>query len=75
VALREIRKYQKSTELLLRKAAFIRLVREIAQDHKPDYRFTAEALKAMQEEAEAVLVQFFDCLFPGSSYLKHHNLY
>merc|ERR1711959_337061 len=32
VALREIRKYQKSTELLLRKGPFQRLVREIAQD-------------------------------------------
>jgi hypothetical protein len=34
VALREIRKYQKSTELLLRKLPFQRLVREIAQDYK-----------------------------------------
>ena len=34
VALREIRKYQKSTELLLRKAPFQRLVREIAQNYK-----------------------------------------
>ena len=34
VALREIRKYQKSTELLIRKAPFQRLVREIAQDFK-----------------------------------------
>jgi histone H3 len=31
VALREIRKYQKSTELLIRKLPFQRLVREIAQ--------------------------------------------
>merc|ERR1712130_274433 len=34
VALREIRKYQKSTELLIRKLPFQRLVREIAQDYK-----------------------------------------
>ncbi|CAN6567863.1 unnamed protein product [Malus baccata var. baccata] len=34
VALREIRKYQKSTELLIRKLPFQRLVREIAQDFK-----------------------------------------
>ena len=34
VALREIRKYQKSTELLLRRLPFQRLVREIAQDFK-----------------------------------------
>jgi hypothetical protein len=34
VALREIRRYQKSTELLIRKLPFQRLVREIAQDFK-----------------------------------------
>jgi histone H3 len=39
VALREIRKYQKSTELLVRKLPFQRLVREIAQDYKADLRF------------------------------------
>ena len=36
VALREIRRYQKSTELLIRKMPFQRLVREIAQDFKTD---------------------------------------
>ncbi len=39
VALREIRKYQKSTDLLLRKLPFQRLVREIAQEFKADLRF------------------------------------
>lgn len=34
VACSEIRKYQKSTELLIRKLPFQRLVREIAQDFK-----------------------------------------
>ena len=38
VALREIRRYQKSTELLIRKAPFLRLVREVAQDFKGDLR-------------------------------------
>merc|ERR1712150_40357 len=38
VALREIRRYQKSTELLIRKLPFQRLVREIAQDFKTDLR-------------------------------------
>ena len=37
VALREIRRYQKSTELLIRKLPFQRLVREIAQDFKVSY--------------------------------------
>uniref|UniRef100_A0AC35UER0 Histone domain-containing protein n=1 Tax=Rhabditophanes sp. KR3021 TaxID=114890 RepID=A0AC35UER0_9BILA len=39
VALREIRRYQKSTELLIRKLPFQRLVREITQDFKTDLRF------------------------------------
>ncbi|RZC65171.1 hypothetical protein C5167_008864 [Papaver somniferum] len=43
VALREIRKYQKSTELLIRKLPFQRLVREIAQDFKTDLRFQSSA--------------------------------
>merc|ERR1712126_287877 len=43
-ALREIRRYQKSTELLLRKLPFQRLVREIAQDFKTDLRFQSSAV-------------------------------
>ena len=39
IALREIRKFQKSTELLLRKLPFQRLVREIATEFKSDLRF------------------------------------
>ena len=53
VALREIRKYQKSTELLIRKAPFQRLVREIAQEFKTDLRFQSTAVLALQEAAEA----------------------
>ena len=52
VALREIRKYQKSTELLIRKLPFQRLVREIAQDFKTDLRFQSSAVLALQEAAE-----------------------
>ena len=48
VALREIRKYQKSTELLIRKLPFQRLVREIAQDFKTDLRFQSSAVLALQ---------------------------
>merc|ERR1712133_341433 len=47
VALREIRRYQKSTELLLRKLSFQRLVREIAQDFKTDLRFQSSAAMAL----------------------------
>ena len=55
VALREIRKYQKSTELLIRKLPFQRLVREIAQDFKTDLRFQSTAIMALQEAHEVRL--------------------
>lgn len=60
VALREIRKYQKSTDLLIRKAPFQRLVREIAQDFKSDLRFQSTAVLALQEASEAYLVGLFE---------------
>jgi len=60
VALREIRRYQKSTELLIRKLPFQRLVREIAQDFKTDLRFQASAIAALQEASEAYLVGLFE---------------
>lgn len=60
VALREIRRYQKSTELLIRKLPFQRLVREIAQDSKADLRFQSSAIAALQEAAESYLVTLFE---------------
>jgi len=60
VALREIRRYQASTELLIRRIPFQRLVREIAQDYKADLRFQSSALNALQEAAEAHLVSVFE---------------
>ena len=60
VALREIRKYQKSTELLIRRRPFMRLVREIAQDIKLELRFQASAMEALQEATEAYLVGLFE---------------
>jgi histone H3 len=60
VALREIRKYQKSTNTLIRRLPFQRLVREIAQDFKTDLRFQSQAVLALQEAAEAYLVGLFE---------------
>ena len=60
VALREIRRYQKSTELLIRKLPFQRLVREVAQDFKSDLRFQSHAIMALQEASEAYLVGLFE---------------
>ena len=58
--LRPHRKYQKSTELLIRKLPFQRLVREIAQDFKTDLRFQSHAILALQEASEAYLVGLFE---------------
>lgn len=55
-ALKEIRKYQKSTELLIRRAPFQRLVREITRDFQADFRWQVQAVEALQEAAEAYLV-------------------
>lgn len=60
VAFREIRRYQKSTELLIRKLPFQRLVREIAQEFKTELRFQSSAIGALQEAAEAYLVSLFE---------------
>jgi histone H3 len=60
VALREIRRYQKSTEALIANAPFQRLVREISLDYKSDIRFQAKAIAALQEASEAYLVGLFE---------------
>ena len=56
VALREIRKYQKGTDLLLRKAPFQRLVRELATSHKDGLRFQSSAVQAIQEATESYVI-------------------
>jgi len=56
VALREIKRYQRTTDLLMRKLPFMRLVREVAQEYKVDLKFQGTALMAVQEAAEAFLV-------------------
>ena len=69
VALREIRRYQKSTELLIRKLPFQRLVREIAQDFKTDLRFQSAAIGALQVKwwvGKALRVGWF-CFVPRTS--------
>ena len=59
-ALREIRRYQKSTELLIKKLPFQRLVKEIAHAFKPDVRFESHAIMAIQEASEAYLTKLFE---------------
>ena len=59
-ALRDIRHFQKSTALLIRKLPFQRLVREITQDYKTDLWFQSVAILCLQEAAEAYLVSLFE---------------
>ena len=60
VALREIRRYQKSTDLLIRRAPFQRIVQEIVRSIRNDLRIQAAAIKGLQEAAEAYLVGLFE---------------
>ena len=60
VALKDIRHYQGSTALLIRKLPFQRVVREITQDIKTDLRFQSAAVLCLQEATEAYLVGLLD---------------
>ena len=59
-ALKDIRHFQASTALLIRKLPFQRVVREIAKDYKTDLRFQSAAVLCLQEATEAYLVRLFD---------------
>lgn len=60
VALREIRRYQKSTDLLIRKMPFQRLVKDIVHSFKTDLRMQGQAVLALQEASESYLVSLFE---------------
>ena len=64
-ALMEIRKYQKSTDLMIPKLPFSRVIREICEKVCPrgDLRFQSAAINALQEAAEAYLVTLFEDSF------------
>ena len=60
MALQEIRKYQKSTELLIRKLPFMQLVQEVDQQFLTGVQFQGTATVALQEASEAYLVSLFE---------------
>ena len=60
VALREIKRFQSTTELLVRKLPFQRLVRAIAGEFKQEIRFQASAILALQTAAEAFLISLME---------------
>ena len=60
VALREVKKYQRSIEMLLPRAPFQRLVRSICMEHDDSLRFQPAALYALQEASEAYITGLFE---------------
>ena len=80
IALREIRRYQGTTDFLISKASFQRLVREILQNIDPHLRIRKEAMLAIQETAESHLVELFKNALQVAIHAKRvtiniHDLY
>ena len=77
VALREIRKYQRSTELLIRKAPFQRVCFEILREdlNQTDFRFQSSAIVSLQEAAESYLVQLLEDANLCAIHAKRVTLY
>lgn len=73
--LNEIRKYRESTDLLLRKLSFSKLVREICQKFKPNCFWQANALLALQEAAEAYMVHLFEDAYLCTVHAKRVTMY
>lgn len=70
IALREIRKYQKTTDMLLRRLPFQRFCREVASTFKSDVRFKLETLSSVQESIENFLTNVFE---EANMCVKHCN--
>lgn len=75
VALKEIRKYQKSTDLLIRKLPFVRFVREIGSIFKADARFGSSALACLQESIENFLTILFEESYRCAIHAKRVTLF
>ena len=73
VTLREIRRYQKSMELLICKPPFQRLVREILQGYGVGYRVTMAMIMVLQEAAEVYLVQLLEDSNLCAIHATHHH--
>ncbi len=74
VALKEIRKFQKSTELLIQKLPFQRLVREVAMEYMTDCRFTPGALEVSQIASETFLTELFETAGEAAIHAKRKTV-
>ena len=70
IALRDIKKYQETTDLLIKKLPFQRLVRNIAMQYNTELKFQRAAIEALQEGSEAFLVRLFELT---SMFAAHAN--
>ena len=59
-ALHEIKKYQDTTDLLIKIRPFLRLVKGIAYSYNTELKFQRAAIEALQEGSEAFLVKLFE---------------
>eukprot|EP01039_Chlorochromonas_danica_P000032 gene32-35_t len=74
-ALREIRFYQRNTDLMIRRLPFARLVREVqSYFFRKEYRWQADAMLALQEAAEAHLVGLFEDAYLCTIHAKRVTL-
>ena len=60
IALRDIKEYQETTDLLIKGLPFQRLVRSTAMKYNTEMRFQRAAIEALQEGSEALLVKLFE---------------
>jgi histone H3/H4 len=76
VALREIRRYQKSTDTLIRRLPFQRLCRQICRELTSGHeiRFQSAALRAIQEATEAYILTIFENARLSSIYAKRSTI-
>ncbi len=79
VALRNIRKYQGTNDLLLQKAPFIRLVRDISSDYKTDVRYNKDTLIAIQHYIEQKIVRMYEtannlAIFAGRTTVDYKDI-
>ena len=70
IALRDIKKYQETTDLLIKGLPFQRLVRNIAIQYNTELKFQRAAIEALQEGSEAFLVRLFELT---SMFATHAN--
>lgn len=74
VVLREIRKFQRCTDLLIPKSPFQRLVKEIARSEHPDIRISSHGLLALQESAETYMASLFEDSYLLAQHAKRITL-